>query len=194
MILKAANISKTYRLNNHTIPILEHFDFQGRSYAWNANSGTSMATPAVAGAIALWLQAKPTLTPEEAMEVISRTSSHYDPSLTYPNNLYGHGQIDAYRGLLDILGIDAIHEISSTHTPMSVVLDKGQLTIQMPENATEKPFRVAVFSTNGTRVAQFEADGRTQRYHFSLPTLPRGIYAVQLSGNPSVNGSTLVRH
>lgn len=173
---------------------VEHFDFQGRTYAWNANSGTSMATPAVAGAIALWLQAKPTLTPEEAMEVISRTSSHYDLSLTYPNNLYGHGQIDAYRGLLDILGIDAIPEISSTHTPVSVVLDKGQLTIQIPENATKKTFRVAVFSTNGTQVAQFEADGRNQRYQFSFPNLPHGIYAVQLSGNPSVSGSTLVRH
>ena len=173
---------------------VEHFDFQGRTYAWNANSGTSMATPAVAGAIALWLQAKPTLTPEEAMEVISRTSRHYDSSLSYPNNLYGHGQIDAYRGLLDILGIDAIPEISTTHTPVSIVLDKGQLRLKMPENCVERPFCVAVFSTNGTLVAQFEADGRARQYDFALPTLPRGIYAIQISGNPSVGGSTLVRN
>ena len=173
---------------------VEHFDFQGRTYAWNCNSGTSMATPAVAGAIALWLQAKPTLTPEEAMEVISRTSRHYDPSLSYPNNFYGHGQIDAYRGLLDILGIDGIPEISTNHTPVSIVFSDGQLRLKMPENYTEKPFKIAVFSTNGTLVAQFEADGRARHYDFALPTLPRGIYAVQISGNPSVGGSTLVRN
>lgn len=34
-----------------------HFAFNGRTYAWNSNTGTSMATPVVAGAIALWLQA-----------------------------------------------------------------------------------------------------------------------------------------
>ncbi|MBR5635039.1 MAG: peptidase, partial [Prevotella sp.] len=150
--------------------------------------------PAVAGAIALWLQAKPTLTPEEAMEVIGRTSRHYDPSLSYPNNLYGHGQIDAYRGLLDILGIDGIPEISTNHTPVSIVLSDGQLRLKMPENYTDKPFKIAVFSTNGTLVAQFEADGRARQYDFALPTLPRGIYAVQISGNPSVGGSTLVRN
>ena len=57
------------------------------------------------------------------MEVISRTSSHYDPSLTYPNNLYGHGQIDAYRGLLDILGIDAIPGDGFTYNEKFVIID-----------------------------------------------------------------------
>jgi hypothetical protein len=33
-----------------------------------------MACPVVAGAIALWLQAKPDLTPEEALDVIRHTS------------------------------------------------------------------------------------------------------------------------
>ena len=47
MILKAANISKTYRLNNHTIPILEHFDFQadaGEKIAVTGPSGSGKST------------------------------------------------------------------------------------------------------------------------------------------------------
>jgi hypothetical protein len=128
------------------------------------------------------------------MEVISRTSRHYDPTLTYPNNLYGHGEIDAYRGLLDILGIDGIPEISTMHTPVSIALVEGRLRLVLPENLPETPFRIAVFTTNGTRVAQFEAEGRTRQYDFSLPTLPRGIYAVQINGSPAVSGSTLVRN
>ena len=65
-----------------------------------------MACPVVAGTIALWLQAVPTLTREDIIGVFSRTCRKPDETLTYPNNVYGHGEIDAYRGLLDILGID----------------------------------------------------------------------------------------
>ncbi|MBR1469182.1 MAG: S8 family serine peptidase [Prevotella sp.] len=172
---------------------VEHFDFRGRTYAWNSNAGTSMATPAVAGGIALWLQADPTLTPERVMDVISRTSTHYDPSLTYPNNLYGHGQIDIYRGLLDILGIDNIPEISKNQTLARILLDNSQLRLTIPDETAGKPFRVAVFNTAGTRVAQFRADGRSTQYAWPLPDLARGIYAIQISGNPSLNGSSLVR-
>ena len=173
---------------------VEHFDFQGRTYAWNGNSGTSMATPAVAGGIALWLQADPTLTPEDVMEVIRRTSSHYDPSLSYPNNFYGYGQIDIYRGLLDILDIDHVPEISKRQSPVSVAVINGQLCLQnLPEEALGKPFSVTLYATSGTKIAQFRADGSSPNPSWMLPALPRGIYAVQISGHAAINGSTLVR-
>ena len=95
---------------------VEHFDFQGRTYAWNANTGTSMACPVVAGVIALWLQAKPDLTREEIINAFSHTCRQPDTSLTYPNDQYGYGEIDAYRGLLYLLGIDGIEDVSRQHT------------------------------------------------------------------------------
>ena len=33
------------------------------------------------------------------MEVIAATSFHYEEDADYPNNYYGYGQIDAYRGM-----------------------------------------------------------------------------------------------
>lgn len=77
---------------------VEHFDFNGRTYAWNANTGTSMSAPVVGGIIALWLELCPTLTPEDILDVLAHTSTHYDASMPYPNNQYGFGEIDALRG------------------------------------------------------------------------------------------------
>lgn len=50
--------------------------------------------------VALWLQADPTLTPDRIKDIISKTSRQYDDTLKYPNNIYGHGLIDAYAGML----------------------------------------------------------------------------------------------
>ena len=82
---------------------VRHFEYNGRTYAWNANAGTSMSAPVVTGAIALWLQADPTLTPADCLEIFAKTCSHYDMSLSYPNNLYGYGQIDVAAGLREVL-------------------------------------------------------------------------------------------
>ena len=78
---------------------IRHFQYGDRTYAWNSNAGTSMASPVVAGIIALWLQANPRLTPADCLSIFSRSCTHHDPSLTYPNNVYGYGEIDAYAGL-----------------------------------------------------------------------------------------------
>ncbi len=82
---------------------VRHFTYNRRTYAWNANMGTSMSSPVVAGTIALWLQANPRLTPQDCLKIFAQTCTHYDPSLSYPNNLYGYGQIDAEAGLRLIL-------------------------------------------------------------------------------------------
>ena len=82
---------------------VRHFKYNGHTYAWNANAGTSMSAPIVTGAIALWLQADPMLTPADCLEIFANTCSHYDTSLSYPNNLYGYGQIDVAAGLREVL-------------------------------------------------------------------------------------------
>ena len=82
---------------------VRHFKYNGHTYAWNANAGTSMSAPIVTGTIALWVQADPMLTPADCLEIFANTCSHYDTSLSYPNNLYGYGQIDVAAGLREVL-------------------------------------------------------------------------------------------
>ncbi|MBO4849290.1 MAG: S8 family serine peptidase [Prevotella sp.] len=170
------------------------FDFRGRTYAWNANSGTSMSTPVVAGAIALWLEAKPSLTPSEAMEVIAATSRHYDPSLEYPNNLYGYGEIDAYAGLLHILGISNVKGLSS-HQPSAVdfSLHQKDLTLHFNKEVSQ-PVSVRVFAVNGSLQKSLKTTPQGGNISISLASLPKDVYAVQVDGpDATTTGSTLVR-
>ena len=96
-------INNPANVNGSVQSDVRHFDYNGRTYAWNSNAGTSMSAPVVAGAIALWLQADPMLTPADCLEIFSKTCTHYDTSLSYPNNLYGYGQIDVAAGLREVL-------------------------------------------------------------------------------------------
>ena len=166
-----------------------HFDVDGRTYAWHSDSGTSMSCPVVAGIIALWLEANPNLTRDDIIGVLQRTSRHPEEGLSYPNNKYGYGEIDAYRGLLDILSATGIKEISQ-HEPSDARIwaDNGLLHIAFADVPTT-PVAVTIYTTGGAIVHQTNVNGGQQNITMPLPTLGKGIYIVQLGHS----GSTLIR-
>ena len=168
-----------------------HFDFQGRTYAWASNSGTSMATPIVTGAIALWLQAKPTLTPEEILETFARTSSHAAaPDLPWPNNEYGYGEIDVYRGLLHLLGIDRVEGIATTPIGGASIL-VGQEAIALSfSHAPAAPFSVSLFTIGGAKVGHYDMLPGQSSYTIPTPH-QKGVYVLQIEG--ARRQSTLIR-
>ncbi len=160
---------------------VEHFDYQGRTYAWNANTGTSMATPVVAGVIALWLEAKPDLTPQEVIDALSHTSRHPDSSLDYPNSKYGYGEIDAYNGLLHILGAARIEGVSH-YQPQLLRISASdgllQLTCDTPPTA---PLHVSIYSIGGTLVHDATIHTPLASCQIPLTSCRPGLYVVQVS-------------
>ena len=173
---------------------VKHFGLDGRTYVWGAMTGTSMSTPVVAGVIALWLQANPTLTPDDIRGILQRTCQHPEAQLSYPNNLYGHGEIDAYKGLLDILGIDAIKELSH-HQPQGarMTAKDGLLHLQFDKKPSE-PILLSIYATSGTLVHRQWLTTDSQQTTIPLPVRSSGIYAVQLtSQDKTLTGSQLVK-
>lgn len=89
------------------------FQWNGREYLWSAGAGTSMSCPVAAGIIATWLQACPTLSPEDVMQTLAATSQRPADFYNYSiqpdkygkdkNNYYGYGIIDAKAGLEYVL-------------------------------------------------------------------------------------------
>ncbi len=190
----------SYYLENHPTANdiswdVEHFDFKGRTYAWNSNTGTSMSTPVVAGAIALWLQANPRLTPEDIKGILSRTCLRVDESLTYPNIYYGYGQVDVYKGLLDVLGTVGIENISG-HQPQGVSIrptPEGIVTLSFVQ-APDVPYTVQVYQVSGSLLRSFTMPANETTASIDLRSLSKGVYIVQVNGPTAVTkGSTLIR-
>lgn len=172
----------------------ERFTQDGRNYAWSVCSGTSSASPMVAGIIALWLQANPNLTPQDIKDIIRRTSTHPDPTLTYPNAIYGYGEINAYAGLLDVLNLSGINAISKTQPAgVQFSVKSGWLHLQSAEPFTDA--QLLIYSTNGQLVhtENITSVGK-QEEAIPLSHLPKGIYAVQINSSSKTHkGSTLIR-
>ena len=181
-------------------------EYEGRQYPWRNESGTSMSTPAVAGIIALWLQAKPDLTPDDIRRVLANTCRPLDDQEqeasplgeaagSLPNNLWGYGEIDAYSGLLYILGYSGIREIERQQ-PLSVsfsLTSQALLSILLP-HPSQQPIRLSIFSTAGQHVMQLTLPQGQDRYDIPLSHLPHGVYALQLNTKePGIHGSTLIR-
>ena len=90
-----------------------------RTYPWSMSCGTSMSTPIVAGIIALWLQAKPDLTPQDVKDILAASCRHPDETLQYPNNMYGYGEIDAAAGLHYLI-LTSVQEVTAEPRRSSV--------------------------------------------------------------------------
>ena len=174
-------------------------------YLWAAMSGTSMATPTAAGIIALWLEAKPDLTYEQIKEAIAATAITDEFTEAAPHR-FGHGKMDAYKGLLYVLGISTAIPQFSQHQPkglkfrmdgntlyidgldnsMSNVLPYGQAQAEQCSMVNGQCSMIFVYSSDGRLVASAPlASGSV-----SLPAgSPAGVYAVQVG----TLGSTLIR-
>lgn len=166
------------------------FPYNGKTYYYLAESGTSMASPVVAGAIALWLQAKPDLTPAQILETFQHTCTHPNNALSYPNNTYGYGQIDVYQGLLYVLELPSKIPDFSQHQPQGVTfrLENRQLYADFGD---EHPKKIVfnIYTLDGKLVMT-----RSGHDHINLSSLKEGVYAVQLTtDNPRTTGSTLIR-
>jgi hypothetical protein len=129
------------------------------------------------------------LTREDIIGVLQRTSRHPEEDMDYPNNKYGYGEIDAYRGLLDILGITSIKEISQHEPHDARIWASNDLLHIVFDKVPTRPVSVTIYTTGGTRVYQSSINTKQSDVTLPLPTLSKGIYVVQLGEM----GSSLIR-
>lgn len=167
------------------------------SYQWGVECGTSFSAPVVAGILALWLQADPTLTQDRVKEIFAKTCRQEDSMLTlktslpgvWPNNECGYGEIDAYAGLLEILGLTSIPELSTRQLQRVSVVSavNGQIVLST-EEAPAQSLVCRAYAVSGQLLAEGRLQAGEQKITLQLPAYT-GVVAVQVEGM----GSTLIR-
>lgn len=104
---------------NNLITLCPAVERNGRMNFYELSQGTSMSTPFCAGTVALWLQAKPTLTVSEIKDIMKQTCVNDDYTtntamIPSGNKLQaGYGKLDGLAGLKAILGTSGIEAVSA---------------------------------------------------------------------------------
>lgn len=173
--------------------LVEKSTFEGREYPWVALSGTSMSTPCMAGIVALWLQANPSLSPDDVKRIIRETSHPIGEEI--PNNTYGYGLADAYAGILNILGLPTAIADLSQHQPSALTIRPADSGIRLSfAKAPTQPFTVRVYSLSGQFLGEHTVRP-TATTDYLLPiSNASGICVVQVnSPELGFTGSELIR-
>ena len=130
------------------------------SYYYAGMSGTSMASPVVAGCVALWLQANPKLTYENVVEILKTTSvrdsytqTGFNTGNEEWNDRWGYGKIDVYEGLKMALKMAAESGINKVVSPASpITLQKGLNEWKVLFNNDESFADIALYTADGRPV------------------------------------------
>jgi len=154
---------------------------------YQALSGTSMAGPHVAGAVALLLSAAPTLkgnvdSVEHILEMtakplFSQDSCGNDLPTSLPNNTYGYGRIDIYAAVKMV-----VKNLSNSPTSLAEKVHifpnpaKEQLFIELMD--TKEKADLILYNASGQKVI---SQSLNMVNTISLLDLPSGIYFYHIS-------------
>ena len=196
--------------NSSDATICHSFKRNGKTYYYSAMTGTSMASPACAGILALWLQANPQLTPEDCFEIFDKTAIRDDETggydyediyseektreENYHSNTFGSGKVDAYEGLKMAINMrpSGINDIHNSDMPLT--FNKHGRSWQVLFNNNESFARIGVYNMAGQLVKQLnvsQAKAGDEKI-LDMQGLPSGVYTVKVVTTGSEKNAKVV--
>ena len=147
---------------------------------YDANMGTSMASPVVTGTVALWLQANPNLSPADVRDILNKTARHdtYTGSAEKSDrNSWGAGKLDAFEGLKLARETTGISDTQVGEQMFSITTNRMARTVQC-FFGSEGTARVTVYNALGQQLyaKQLAVSGET----LDLKQLGNGVFVVKL--------------
>ncbi len=154
----------------------------GKTYYWKQEPGTSMSTPLVAGTIALWLEADPTLTIDDVKDIVATTATVDDAVKAGDPVQWGAGKFNALEGLKEVIrrsaGIEGVVSDSTNDRLIVTPLGSGRFNIFAGD---ANGLDVALYAMNGAKVMAATAAGDEMTLDAS--GVASGIYVLQVNGH-----------
>lgn len=157
--------------------LTDEVNFNGDNYLYGTMQGTSMSSPAVAGIVALWLEANPSLTPAQVLALMKQTARTDNFTGTIPaagSNTWGWGKIDAYAPLGQLTNIQSM----SGKTSLMVYPNpsRGVVYTLFPQSANNVALTVCDVTGKVVYKAAMGRAGKDEVTTIPLPELPEGTY------------------
>lgn len=173
--LVSAMSTPFYEAHPHSYSVVASSSSGRRNNYWMTDQGTSMSAPVVAGGIAMWLQADPTLNSADIHEVIAATSQIDEALRNTPPVKYGAGKFNALEGLKYILERKA--GIGATDIPAELLIEKtepGALELFL---AGANGIEARLYNISGAEVSS--ATFNNSRAFLDTRNTPSGIYILR---------------
>ncbi|MGN6477489.1 MAG: S8/S53 family peptidase [Flavipsychrobacter sp.] len=175
----AAGSEYNYVINKFTNPRT------GRDYPFGMLSGTSMSSPAVAGIVAMMLEANNALDPNGVKDIIRQTAitDNFTHPLPQPDNKWGWGKINAYGAVKRAFETSSIHD--KTHTLTGCTLfpnpSNGRFIIDYMASSAQV-LTVNIYSITGALVAseKWPVERGENAKDFNFAYLQKGIYLTKI--------------
>ena len=168
---------------------VESITFNGRTYDFAKFSGTSMASPVVAGIVALMLEANPYLTPSEIKEILQETCRYDDKTgdlSSGPNNTWGYGKVNAYSAVQRAAQLNGVFR-STLSDQVSIYPNPSERIVGV--SSPELIQRLELWSIDGKEV--FELNNSESE--FSTQGLAPGVYHLWIYTESSVVIKQLIK-
>lgn len=151
---------------------------------WKQEVGTSMSTPFVAGSIALWLEADPTLNVAEVKDIIQRTAVRdRQVEATREQKRWGAGKFSAIGGLKEVIRHAGVQGVDADgHNDRLILTREGDRSYKVFVGNAAR-IDAAVYTADGRLVKQTSSQG--DEAVIDMSDVASGLYIINVNGRHS---------
>jgi len=180
-VLISAGASFSREMNLQEGVVVDDADVNGTLYPYMAFEGTSMATPGIAGVVALMLQANSQLTFEQVRDLLQQSARADAFTGTLPaqgNNDWGRGKVDAYNAVLQAVGTVGISEKGAARSyAFNCYPNPVSETFTVEPKANGSSYIMSLSDATGRRIWNRSVSGTQE---VDVQALPVGFYFLNI--------------